>query len=373
MPLGIAGALANSLFGIPPRLVRLVDSPTRFDCQHTRAALSGSGIEVPPLETYAPLLWSYWENELDADLRYSPALAGAVGGRRVLITGASRGIGRAAALKLGAAGARVMLVARSRDRLEHLRDRIERSGGQAYAYPADLTNLDECDTLAKRLLDDHGGVDVLVNNAGRSIRRSLDVEVDRFHDYERTMKINYFGALKLTLDLLPGMRERGDGHIVNVSSVGVQTGAPRFSAYVASKAAFDTFARSAATELHGDGVSITTIYMPLVRTAMSKPTPLYDLMPELTSAQAAAWICRAIVDRPRRIALPGAVLAEAAYVAFPGLTDVWESGLYRASEPGTAAQRLGRATAVVLGDVSGRARAQLRRRFPRQAASPTAV
>ena len=290
----------------------------------------------------------------------------------MLITGASRGIGRAAALKLGAAGARVMLVARSRDRLEHIRDRIERSGGQAYVYPADLTHLDECDTLAKRLLDDHGGVDVLVNNAGRSIRRSLEVEVERFHDYERTMQLNYFGALKLTLDLLPGMRERGDGHIVNVSSAGVQTGAPRFSAYVASKAAFDTFARSASAELLGDGVSITTIYMPLVRTAMSKPTQLYDLMPELTSAQAAAWICHAIVRRPRRMALPGAVLAEAAYVASPSLADAWEGGLYRASEPGTAAARLGRATAVVLGDLSGRARAQLRRRFPTRSASPSA-
>ena len=213
---------------------------------------------------------------------------------------------------------------------------------------------------------------MLVNNAGRSIRRSLEVEVERFHDYERTMQLNYFGALKLTLDLLPGMRERGDGHIVNVSSVGVQTGAPRFSAYVASKAAFDTFARSASAELLGEGVSITTIYMPLVRTAMSKPTQLYDLMPELTSAQAAAWICRAIVRRPRRMALPGAVLAEAAYVASPGLADAWEGGLYRASEPGTAAARLGRATAVVLGDLSGRARAQLRRRFPARSASPTA-
>ena len=372
MPRGIAGVLANSLFGIPPRLVRLVDSPTRFDCRHTRAALAGSGIEVPPLESYAPLLWNYWEHELDADLRYSPALADAAGGRRVLITGASRGIGRAAALKLGAAGARVMLVARSRDRLEQIRDRIERSGGQAYVYPADLTHLDECDTLAKRLLDDHGGVDVLVNNAGRSIRRSLEVEVERFHDYERTMQLNYFGALKLTLDLLPGMRERGDGHVVNVSSAGVQTGAPRFSAYVASKAAFDAFARSASAELLGDGVSITTIYMPLVRTAMSKPTQLYDLMPELTSAQAAAWICRAIVRRPRRMALPGAVLAEAAYVASPSLADAWEGGLYRASEPGTAAARVGRATAVVLGDLSGRARAQLRRRFPARSASPSA-
>jgi short-subunit dehydrogenase len=340
VPLTVAGAAANSWFGIPASVVRLVDSPTRFDCRETAAALAGTGIEVPPLESYAHLLWDWWENELDADLRFSPALARAVGGRRVLVTGASAGIGRAAALKLGAAGARVLLVARSRDRLEHVRSVIEHAGGEAHVYPVDLTDIDACGALADRVIGEHGGVDVLVNNAGHSIRRSLDIEVERFHDYQRTMQINYFAALKLTLAFLPGMRARHDGQIVNVSSMGVQMGGARFSAYVASKAALDAFARSAAAELMGEGVAVTTIYMPLVRTAMSKPTRAYDLVPELTSAQAAGWICQAVIDRPRRIAMRGAVLAEALHVAAPGLFDAIENGLFRATQPGSTASSI---------------------------------
>jgi len=335
-PLRLGGAALHSLFGIPPRMIRNFDWPTRFDCRETTQALAGTGIEVPPLESYAQALWQYWENELDADLRFSPALARAVRGRRVLITGASSGIGRAAALKLGAAGATVLLVARSTERLERIRAAIEKTGGVAYVYPADLSNPEACDLLVKRVLDEHGGVDVLVNNAGRSIRRSLDLAYERFHDYERTMQLNYFGALKLMLCFLPGMRERGDGQIVNVSSIGVQTGEPRFSAYVASKAALDAFSRSASGELVGDGVAISTIYMPLVRTAMSTPTRLYDLMPELTSAQAAELICRAIVRRPRRMALPGAVLTEAAYLIAPRLLDLSMNVVYRLTQPSAA-------------------------------------
>ncbi len=370
VPLRIAGAALNSLFGIPPALIHNLDWPTRFDSRETEQALAGSGIAVPPLEEYAPRLWEYWESELDADLRFSPALARAVRGKRVLITGASAGIGRAAALKLGAAGARVLLVARSRDRLDRIRFLIERAGGEAHVYPANLSSAEECDLLAKRVIDDLGGVDVLVNNAGRSIRRPLDLAYERFHDYERTMQLNYFGAVKLTLDFLPGMRERGDGHIVNVSSIGVQTGEPRFSAYVASKAALDAFSRAAAGELFGEGVAITTVYMPLVRTAMSKPTEAYDLLPELTSSQAAEWICRAIVSRPRRIALPGAMLTEAAYLVAPRLTDAWMNLLYRVSKPGASAASLLEAAGGAAREVSRWLPKPLRRRLPASLAPP---
>jgi NAD(P)-dependent dehydrogenase (short-subunit alcohol dehydrogenase family) len=372
VPLRVAGAVLNSLFGIPPRLVQNLDWPTRFDCRETLRALEGSGIEVPPLESYARRLWEYWENELDADLRFSPALARAVRGRRVLITGASSGIGRAAALKLGAAGARVLLVARSKQRLERIRHLIERSGGEAVVYPADLTNAEQCALLAKRVVDEQGGVDVLVNNAGRSIRRSLDLSYERFHDFERTMQLNYFGALRLILEFLPGMRERDDGQVVNVSSLGAQTGEPRFSAYVASKAALDAFSRAASGELFGSGVSITTIYMPLVRTAMSRPTRLYDLMPELTSAQAADWICRAIVQRPRRMALPGTLLVEAAHLAAPGLVDAWMNALYRASQPGASAASAREATAGLLRELRRRLPTPLARRprTPRHGRAP---
>jgi short-subunit dehydrogenase len=364
LPLRAAGAALNAAFAIPPRLVRSVDWPTRFDCRETLEALEGSGIHVPPLESYAQLLWSYWENELDADLRFRPALARTVRGRRVMITGASAGIGRAAALKLGASGARVVLVARSRERLERIRQLIERAGGEAHCYSADLSNLEDCDLLAKQVIEDLGGVDVLVNNAGRSIRRPLEAQYERFHDFERTMQLNYFGALKLTLAFLPGMRERRHGHIVNVSSMGVQTGEPRFSAYLASKAALDTFSRAASGELLGDGVSITTLYMPLVRTAMSKPTRAYDLMPELTSAQAAEWICRAIVQRPRRIALPGTVLAEAAYLMAPALTDAAMNLAYEASKPDASPASTLQAAAAVARDLSRRAARPVRRWLP---------
>jgi short-subunit dehydrogenase/thioester reductase-like protein len=365
IPLRLAAAALNARFGIPPRLLETLDWPTEFDCSEALRALAGSGIEVPPLESYAQALWSYWESELDADLRFSPALARAVRGRRVLITGASAGIGRAAALKLGAAGARVLLVARSRDRLERVRERIDRAGGEAHVYPADLASTEQCDLLAKRILDEQGGVDVLVNNAGRSIRRPLDLAYERFHDYERTMQLNYFGALKLMLAFLPGMRERRNGHIVNVSSLGVEMGEVRFSAYVASKAALDAFSRVASGELFGEGVSITTVYMPLVRTEMSKPTRLYDLLPELTSAQAAEWICRAITERPRRIAVPGALLAEVSYLLAPGLFDAWMNAIYRASQPDASTS----AREAAAGAVHTLART-LRRALPRQPETP---
>jgi short-subunit dehydrogenase len=367
LPLRLAGAALHSLFGIPPRLVQNLDWPTRFDCRETTQALAGSGIEVPPLESYAQVLWDYWENELDADLSFSPALARAARGRRVLITGASSGIGRAAALKLGAAGANLLLVARSAERLLHLRAAIERTGGVAHVHPADLASIEDCDLLTKRVIEEHGGVDVLVNNAGRSIRRSLDLAYERFHDYERTMQLNYFGALKLTLGFLPGMRERRNGHIVNVSSIGVQLGEPRFSAYVASKAALDAFSRSASGELMGDGVAITTVYMPLVRTPMSAPTQLYDLMPELTAAQAAELICNAIVRRPRKVAMPGTVLGEAAYLVAPRLVDASMNAIYRLTQPasadGSARASLGRAARAV----SRRLPARLRRSRPSDA------
>jgi len=274
-------------------------------------------------------LWKYWEANLDCDLRHSPALARAVRGKRVLVTGASAGIGRAAALKLGAAGATVLLVARNAERLAAAKSAIEDAGGAAWCYPTDLSSLESCDLLTKRVLDEHGGVDVLVNNAGHSIRRSLELAYDRFHDYERTMQLNYFGALKLILGFVPGMRERGGGHIVNVSTMGVQTSGPHFSAYLASKSAIDAFSRSAASELLADGVSITTVYMPLVKTGMAAPTALWDTYFSLTPAQAADMICDAVVRRPKRVGNPLGLLSELAYLASPSAVDAWMNLFYR--------------------------------------------
>jgi NAD(P)-dependent dehydrogenase (short-subunit alcohol dehydrogenase family) len=224
-------------------------------------------------------------------------LAGAVGGRVVLVTGASSGIGEATALRLGAAGATVILVARSEDALRAVAARIEAAGGRADVRPCDLTDLDAVGRLTEAVLAEHGTVDVLVNNAGRSIRRSIADSVDRMHDFERTMQINYYGPVKLTLGLLPAMRARGRGQIVNVLSEGLLLQTPRFSAYLASKSALDAFSRCVANEVRPDGVRITGIHMPLVRTPMIAPTAHYERVPALRPEEGADLVCEGIVTR----------------------------------------------------------------------------
>jgi NAD(P)-dependent dehydrogenase (short-subunit alcohol dehydrogenase family) len=244
----------------------------------------------------------------------------AVAGKVVLVTGASYGIGEATARKLAGAGATVLLVARSADKLEDLRAEIERDGGEAFAYPADLADPESVEALAAHVLDAHGHVDVIVNNAGKSIRRSIELSYERFHDFERTIDINYLGPVKLLLALLPSMRERKQGHIVNVSTVGVRVPpAPRWAAYQASKAAFDVFLRSVALEARGDGVTTTSIYMALVRTRMSAPTASLRNVPGLRPDQAADLVCRAIVERPGVISpwWSGPVEAGAALARWP--------------------------------------------------------
>ena len=234
-------------FGIPREVLSYIDYPSDYDCRDAQAALEGSGIQVPALEGYADKLWDYWERNLDPDLFKDRSLRGAIEGKVVVITGASSGIGKALAGKVGEAGATVVLVARSAEKLEEAKAEIEEAGGAAAVHPADLSDIEDCDRLVAEILAEHGRVDVLVNNAGRSIRRSIANSYDRFHDFERTMQLNYFGALKLILGFLPGMRARKTGHIINISSIGAQTNTPRFSAYVASKGALDAFSRSIAS------------------------------------------------------------------------------------------------------------------------------
>ncbi len=221
--------------------------------------------------------------------------------KTVLITGASSGIGEAAAIQVGAAGGNVVLVARSVDKLAETAKRIEAVGGTAHPQPCDLTDLNAIDAMAERVRDEFGGIDILVNNAGRSIRRSLELSYDRFHDYERTMQLNYFAPVRMILNFIPGMRERERGQVINISSVGVQTRVPRFGAYIASKAALDTLCDSLQAETKDQNVSFTTIFMPLVRTPMIAPTRIYDRFPALTPEQAGEVICRSIVNRPRRV------------------------------------------------------------------------
>jgi short-subunit dehydrogenase len=315
--------------GIPRSVLTYVNYPTSFESKETQKALEGSGISVPPLETYADKLWDYWERNLDPDLFRDRSLAGAVQGKRVMITGASSGIGKAAALKIAEAGGIVLLVARTPEKLEETKAEIEEAGGTAHIHRADLSDLEDIDRMLDEVLGEHGGVDVLVNNAGRSIRRSVALAYDRFHDYERTMQLNYFGALRLIIKLLPGMRERKSGHIINISSIGVQTNTPRFSAYVASKAALDAFSRCIASELVDDKISITTIHMPLVRTPMIAPTKMYDAFPTSTPEEAADMICNAIIDRPKKVATRLGNFGELMYAVSPKSSDAILNTAYK--------------------------------------------
>lgn len=308
--------------GIPRDVLVYINYPTKFDCSNTLAALEGTGIAVPPLTSYADRLWDYWERNLDPDLHRDRSLGGAIGGRVVMITGASSGIGHSAALKAAAAGAKVLLVARSQEKLEETRSTIEEEGGEAHIHACDLADPEDVERMAAEVLAAHGHVDVLVNNAGRSIRRSVALSYDRFHDYERTMQLNYFGSLKLILSLLPRMRERKSGHIINISSIGVQTNTPRFSAYVASKAALDAFSRCIASEIIDDKVHITTIHMPLVRTPMIAPTKMYDAFPMISPEEAAEMITGSMIGKPKKVATRLGNFGELLYAISPKASDV---------------------------------------------------
>jgi NAD(P)-dependent dehydrogenase (short-subunit alcohol dehydrogenase family) len=309
-------------FGIPREVLSYIDYPSDYDSRDAQRELEGTGISVPALEGYADRLWDYWERNLDPDLFKDRSLRGAVEGKVVLITGASSGIGEALALRVGEAGGIAVLVARSEDKLNEVKSQIEEAGGVAHVHPGNLSELEDCDRLVEEIIATHGGVDILVNNAGRSIRRSIGNSYERFHDFQRTMQLNYFGALKLIIGFLPGMRERKSGHIINVSSIGAQTNTPRFSAYVASKSALDAFSRSIASEIIEDQVSVTTVYMPLVRTPMIAPTGMYDAFPTATPDEAADMITHAIIYRPKKVATRLGTFGEVLYAIAPKSVDV---------------------------------------------------
>ena len=287
---------------IPREALGYITYPTRFDTREVERALKGSGITVPKLEDYAWRLWDYWERHLDPDLFIDRSLRGKVENKVVLITGGSSGIGLAAAHKIADAGAKVVIVARGEEELFKARDEIKAKGGKCFAYTADLTDLASCDELIQKVQAEIGPVDILINNAGRSIRRSIELSFDRFHDFERTMQLNYFGSLRLIMGVLPAMIERRGGHIINISSIGVLANSPRFSAYVASKAALDAFSRCAQGELSGKNIAFTTINMPLVKTPMIAPTKMYDSVPTLTPEEAADLIVDAVITRSSRVA-----------------------------------------------------------------------
>jgi NAD(P)-dependent dehydrogenase (short-subunit alcohol dehydrogenase family)/thioester reductase-like protein len=336
--------------GLPDDILQFVNYPTRFDCRDTAALLKGTGIECPRLEDYAYRLWDYWERNLDPDLFIDRTLRGQVQGKVVLVTGGSSGIGLAAAHKIAAAGAITVIVGREQEKLDAAKAEIEaaikaasasnagskkrggegeRSGGKVVTISADLASIEGCDKLVAELVERFGGVDVLINNAGRSIRRGIESSYDRFHDFERTMQLNYFGCLRTTMGLLPHMLAKRRGHIVNISSIGVLTNAPRFSAYVASKAALDAWTRCAASEFIDVGITFTTINMPLVRTPMIAPTKIYQNVPTLSPEEAADLIVQAIVYKPVRIATRLGVFGQVLHTLAPRVAQIVMNTTFR--------------------------------------------
>ena len=245
-----------------------------------------------------------------------------VDGKTIVVTGASSGIGLTVSKYLAQAGAHVLLLARTKEKLDEVKAEIEAEGGKASVFPCDLNDMESIDAVSKEILAAVDHIDILVNNAGRSIRRAVHESVDRFHDFERTMQLNYFGAVRLVLNILPHMMQRKDGQIINISSIGVLANATRFSAYVASKAALDAFSRCLSAEVHSHKIAITSIYMPLVRTPMIAPTKIYKYIPTLSPEQAADLIAYAIVKRPKKIATNLGRLASITYAIAPDVNNI---------------------------------------------------
>jgi len=324
--------------GIPQDMFKFVNYPTRFDNRDCAKALKGSGIAVPALEDYAWRLWDYWERHLDPDLFIDRTLAGKVKDKVIVITGGTSGIGEATAYKMAEAGAQVVVVARDPEKAAPVMARIKAMGGKGRFISCDLADLADCDRLVATVLKEFGRCDYLVNNAGRSIRRGIASSFDRFHDFERTMQLNYFGSLRLIMGFLPAMMKQHHGQVINISSIGVLTQAPRFSAYVASKAALDSFTGCAASEFADNNITFTTINMPLVKTPMIAPTKLYNHVPTLTPEQAADLVVEAIVYKPVRIATRLGVFGALLHAVAPKATQIILNAAFRMFPDSTAAQ-----------------------------------
>lgn len=356
-PLKSLGERAISRLGIPPEVIGYINYPTHFDSRKTLKLLASAGIECPPYEDYAQVIWDYWLQFLRPDKETlirevdglfnemigRPSLAALrrkVKGRVVVVTGATSGIGKECAMRLAKADATVILVARTVEKLEETLAEIADQGGIAEAYSCDVSSEEDCTQLVADVLRDHGQVDILINNAGRSIRRSVRYSYERFHDFERTMELNYYGALRLILGFLPSMEENESGHIINISSIGVLTSPPRFSAYVASKAALDAFSLCAAPEFAANNISFTTIHMPLVRTPMIAPTSLYKAFPTLSPEQARDLVIKAIISRPKRLSTRLGVTGAVAQATIPSVTEAFLSQAYDLFPDSAAARGL---------------------------------
>jgi NAD(P)-dependent dehydrogenase (short-subunit alcohol dehydrogenase family) len=373
LPLSAMHGVLNSALGqrvgewlldpldIPPQALEFVAYPTIFDSSYTQSLLAQGDIYCPDFEDYADVIWRYWaqhlargESQGAAHAGFGrfvgklgrPSLQAVVQGRVVVVTGATSGIGYDVALKLARAGAVVILAARTPEKLQTTLDEIHHLGGTAYAYPCDIADMSACDHFVATVLENHGPVDILVNNAGRSIRRSVKYSFDRFHDFERTMQLNYFGALRLIMGFAPTMLARKKGHIINISSIGVLTSPPRFAAYVASKAALDAFSWCTAAEFADQNVRFTTINMPLVKTPMIAPTKLYEAFPTLTPDEAAELVMKAIVDQPKRVATLLGLSGAVAEAVAPNTSEFWLNQAYKLFPDSATARGLSKEAAA---------------------------
>ncbi|MFO1330162.1 MAG: SDR family NAD(P)-dependent oxidoreductase [Rubrivivax sp.] len=295
--------------------------------------------------------------------RRAAQLSRRVRNKIVVVTGATSGIGMDCAIKLAAAGATVILAARTPEKLQQTVERIRADGGKAFAYACDISDMGDCDRFVQTVLAEHRHVDILINNAGRSIRRSVKASFDRFHDFERTMQLNYFGALRLIFGFAPKMLERKSGHVINISSIGVLASPPRFSAYVASKAALDAFAWCAAPEFADSNVRFTTINMPLVRTPMIAPTKLYDAFPALSPDEAAELVMSAVIERPKRVATGLGLVGAVAQAVAPGVSEFVLNQAFRLFPDSAAARGVGDAQADAEMDAVPRSPADLARKL----------
>ncbi|GAB2991054.1 SDR family oxidoreductase [Nocardioides montaniterrae] len=353
----------SGVTGIPAEVLGHVNFTATFDSTNAQELLAGSGITVPPLSSYAELLWNYWEENLDDTTARDKKARKALSGKYVVITGASSGIGEVTAKKVAAVGGIPVLVARGAEKLEVLKRTIESRGGTAYVFPCDLSDLEAIDALCARISEELPRVDFIVNNAGRSIRRSIKLSLDRFHDFERTMQLNYFGAIRLVMGLIPKMSETGGGHVVNLSSIAVLTKIPRFSAYAASKAALDSWSNVVASELHADGISFTAIRMPLVRTPMIAPTKMYEKFPTISPGQAGDIVIKAMVDKPEAINTLSGQMGAALHTAAPKTAHRVMSLAYQAFPDSAAARAHAEGTEAAPADAEPKSQVEMVKRL----------
>ena len=287
-------------------------------------------LQFPKVKPYLERARNHWTWNVKSVVDRDSALRDRVNGKIILLTGASSGIGAQVAHQLAAAGATLLLVARTREKLDALAGEIRARGGKAFACPANIADMDDCDRLCEEVLAQHGRVDILINNAGRSIRRSIKFTFDRFHDYERTMQLNFFGSIRLAMRLLPGMLERNEGHVINVSTVGVQANPARFSAYLSSKWALEGWSWVAANEFAHTNVTVSTINYPLVRTPMIAPTKIYDYTPTMSPEKAVDWMLDVIITRNKRKVGPLGLMALGMYYALPKISESIVNASYQA-------------------------------------------